>query len=308
MRVLVTGAAGFIGSHLTERLCGLGHGVRALDNFASGRRENLAGMLDSIELVEADLADPKVCRDAVAGVDAVLHHAAISSVPRSIADPAGTHRTNVEATLRLLEACREAGVKRVVYAASSSVYGDGDQLPKHEALPPRPRSPYAVQKHVGELYGALYTELFGLQVVSLRYFNVFGPRQSPDSEYSAVIPRLIGQMLRGERPTIYGDGRTSRDFVYVTDAVEANLAALAAPAAAGRCINVGRGERVSLNELVEMLNGLLGSRLPALHLPERPGDVRHSQADIRLAEELLGLQPKVAFEEGLRRTLAWLKA
>jgi UDP-N-acetylglucosamine/UDP-N-acetyl-alpha-D-glucosaminouronate 4-epimerase len=308
MKVLVTGAAGFIGSHLTQRLVALGHEVRALDNFATGRPENLAEVRKHVEFLEADLADPDVGRGAVRGVEVVFHEAALSSVPRSVAEPERTHRANVEATFHVLEACRVEGVRRVVYASSCSVYGDAEELPKHEAMPVRPRSPYAVHKHVGELYGGLYTELFGLEVVSLRYFNIFGPRQDPHGEYSAVIPKFIAMMLHDQRPTIFGDGKTSRDFTFVENAVDANLLAMDAPQAPGQSLNIGHGARVSLDELVEKLNSILGKDLAPVYLPERPGDVRHSLADIRLASELLGYRPRIGLEEGLARTVEAIRA
>jgi UDP-glucose 4-epimerase len=307
MKVLVTGAAGFIGSHLAERLDALGHEVRGVDDLSTGRRENLAGLGPRFELVEGDLADGAVCARAVQGVEAVLHQAAVPSVLRSIQEPARTHRANVEATVQLFEASRHAGVRRVVYAASSSVYGDSETLPKHEQMPAKPLSPYAVQKHAGELYGRVYSALLGLPVVCLRYFNVFGPRQDPASEYSAVIPRFVSMLLRGERPTVYGDGTSSRDFVYVEDVVHANLLALDAPGAPGHSFNVGTGERVSLDELVSRLNAILGTRLPPLYLPERAGDLRHSLAAIDRARSVLGYEPKVPFDEGLRRTVQSLR-
>ena len=304
IKVLVTGAAGFIGSHLTQRLVTLGYDVRAVDDLSTGSRENLAGFVDRIELFEADLADPEVCRAAVQDVQFVFHEAAIPSVPRSIAEPSATHRANVDATFHLFEASRMAGVRRLIYAASSSVYGDTPELPKREQMPAQPRSPYALQKYFGELYGRLYAELFGLEVVSLRYFNVFGPRQDPNSEYSAVTSKFISMMLRGERPTIFGDGETSRDFTYVDNVVEANMLAMGASPATGQCVNIGCGRAYSLNDLVAILNSILGTDLPPVYLPEREGDVRHSLADIGLAGELLGYRPSVDFAEGLTRTVA----
>jgi UDP-N-acetylglucosamine/UDP-N-acetyl-alpha-D-glucosaminouronate 4-epimerase len=307
VNVLVTGAAGFIGSHLACRLAALGHRVRAMDDLSTGRMENLAPVLDVIELLSGDVANAAACQDAVCGMDAVFHHAAVPSVPRSTADPMRTHRANVDGTLTLLEACRGAGVHRIVYAASSSAYGNPPAGPTSEGTPVNPLSLYALQKLAGEMYGHLYSRLFGVAVVGLRYFNVFGPRQDPQSEYSAVIPRFTAMMLRGERPTVFGDGQSTRDYVYVDNAVDANLLALEAEGVVGRSVNIGSGVGVSLIQLVERLNRILGTDLAPVLLPERPGDVRHSQADIGLARRLLGYVPRVDLDEGLRRTVASLR-
>ena len=303
MKVLVTGAAGFIGSHIAQRLVGLGHHVRAVDDFSTGKRDNLAGFADTVDFQEADMADPDACARAVEGIEVCLHLAGIPSVPRSMAEPLRTHRANVGATFQLFEASVSAGVRRVVYSTSSSVYGNTPDLPKSETMPARPQSLYAVQKHVGELIGRLYAEHYGLEVVTLRYFNIFGPRQDPNGEYSAAIPTFIEMMMLGERPTIFGDGETSRDFTYVDNAVDANVLAMDAGVANGEPINIACGERFSLNEVVEKLNAILGTDLEPLYLPERQGDIRHSVADIHLAEKVLGYRPRIGFEEGLARTV-----
>ena len=307
-KVLVTGAAGFIGSHLAQRMVTLGHAVRAVDDFSTGRRENLAEFADQVDFHDADLADPEACRRAVEGIEVVFHLAGIPSVPRSMSEPLRTHRANVEGTFQLFESSVAAGVRRVVYSASSSVYGNTPDLPKNEQMPARPRSLYAVQKHVGELFGELYAEHYGLEVITLRYFNIFGPRQDPQSEYSAAIPKFIEMMLRGERPTIFGDGETSRDFTYVDNAVDANVLAMDARLANGAPINVACGQRFSLNVLIEKLNGILGTQLEPIYLPERQGDIRHSVADIRLAEQVLGYRPRIGFDEGLARTVTAMRA
>jgi UDP-glucose 4-epimerase len=307
-RALVTGGAGFIGSHLVDALLAAGWQVRVLDDFSSGREGNLAMARDRIELLRADLADPQVAERAVGGVDVVFHQAAIPSVPRSVAEPLRTHRANVDATLALLDAARHAGVRRMVYAASSSAYGDTEVLPKVETMAANPRSPYALQKYAGEVYCRLYHELYGLETVSLRYFNIFGPRQDPNSTYAAVVPRFAVACLRGESPSIHGDGEQSRDFTFVGDAVAANLAAADAPKAAGHVINVAGGQRVTLNRLLETIQRLIGSDVTPIHGPIRAGDVRHSLADLRCARELLGWAPSVPLEEGLRRCIESLRS
>ncbi len=303
---LVTGGAGFIGSHLVEALVARGARVRVVDSLATGHRRNLAH-LRGVEFVEGDLAQFETARQAVDGVEYVLHHAAIPSVPRSVANPLAAHRANVDATLNVLIAARDAGVRRVVYAGSSSVYGDTDVLPKHEDLPPKPRSPYALQKLVGEHYARLFFELYGLETVSLRYFNVFGPRQDPTSPYSGVISLFIHALANGRRPVIYGDGEQTRDFTYVANVVDATLRACEAPAVAGTIINVATGQRVSVNRLLRTLCALWGTIVEPLYAEPRPGDVRHSQADITRARRLLEYEPRVSFEEGLRRTIAWYR-
>jgi nucleoside-diphosphate-sugar epimerase len=303
---LVTGGAGFIGSHLVEALVARGARVRVVDSLVTGHRRNLAH-LSGVEFLAGDLAELDTARRAVEGAEYVLHHAAIPSVPRSVADPLAAHRANVDATLNILVAARDAGVRRVVYAGSSSVYGDTAVLPKHEDLPPQPQSPYALQKLVGEQYARLFFQLYGLETVSLRYFNVFGPRQDPMSPYSGVISRFISALANGRRPTIYGDGEQTRDFTYVANVVDAALRACETPGIAGKVINVATGQRISVNQLLETLCGLWGQSAQPVYAEPRPGDIRHSQADISRARALLGYEPHVSFEEGLRRTLDWYR-
>jgi UDP-glucose 4-epimerase len=303
---LVTGGAGFIGSHLAEALVRRRDRVRVVDNLTTGRRENLAH-LPYVEFLEGDLADPSVAQRAVQGCEFVLHQAAIPSVPRSVKDPVTSHRANVEATFNVLMAARDAKVRRVVFAGSSSVHGDTVELPKHEQMPLRPKSPYALQKLMGEQYCRLFTELYGLETVSTRYFNVFGPRQDPSSPYSGVISLFITALLEGRRPPIWGDGEQTRDFTYVDNVVDGVLRAMVAPGAAGRVINVATGGRVSVNQLFRSLRDIIGGAVEPAYGPPREGDVRDSQADIRLARELLGYEPLVEFEEGLRRTVEWYR-
>ncbi len=303
---LVTGGAGFIGSHLVEHLVRRGAAVRVVDNFVTGSRENLLG-LSNVEVIEGDLADPEIARQAVVGVDYILHQAAIPSVPRSVADPWVSHRANVDATLHLLLAAREAGVRRVIYAASSSAYGDAPTLPKVETMQPVPRSPYALQKLVGEEYSRLFTQLYGLETVSIRYFNVFGPRQDPNSQYSGVIARFITALLQGNSPVVYGDGKQTRDFTYIDNVVMAVLAACTAPRASGEVINVATGDRVSLNQLFQKLCAIINVEIQPIYESSRPGDVRDSLADCTKAKERLGYQPFVNFEDGLRLTVEWYR-
>lgn len=307
-KCLVTGGAGFIGSHIVERLVGKGVRVRVVDNLSTGHIRRLNSLLPTIELLEGDLADDAIAHRAVDGVDYVLHQAAIPSVQRSIRDPIVSNRANVTATLNLLESCRNHGVRRVVYAASSSAYGDTPVLPKREDMPANPLSPYALQKFTAERYAMMYHELFGLQTVSLRYFNVFGPSQDPNSEYSAVIPKFITKLLHAETLTIFGDGEQSRDFTYVDNVVEANLLALEATEASGKVFNIGCGERISLNYLVRLLEKILGVTARIEYQPPRSGDVRDSLADINLAKSALGYSPRVAIEEGLRKTVEWFRS
>jgi UDP-glucose 4-epimerase len=299
---LVTGGAGFIGSHLTDALVQQGRRVRVLDDFSTGRRDNLAHLPPGkIELVAGDLTDPEVLRSAMHGVELVFHQAALPSVPRSVEDPLSTHRVCATGTLQVLAAAREAGVRRVIYAASSSAYGDSDRLPKRESDPTNPLSPYAVAKLAGEHYCASFSRVYGLETVRLRYFNVFGPRQSPDSLYAAVIPRFIQACRAGRSPTIHGDGQQSRDFTFVEDVVQANLLAATAPGMSGQVYNIACGQRTSLLELVAEINRLLGTNVRPEHTAPRAGDVRHSQADIARAQADLGYQPRVEVREGLRR-------
>jgi nucleoside-diphosphate-sugar epimerase len=307
-KFLVTGGAGFIGSHIVKRLVDDGAEVRVVDNFSTGQAERLDALRSSIEFVKGDLAEQATAREIVDGVDLVIHQAAVPSVQRSVADPVATNRANVTATVNLLEACRDAQVRRIVFAASSSAYGDTKVLPKREDMPVNPLSPYALQKLIGEGYCKLYHDLFGLETVCLRYFNVFGPHQDPHSEYSAVIPKFITRLLANQPITIHGDGEQSRDFTFIDNVVEANLLALKAPDAAGKMCNIGCGEHITLNRLVMLLGQHLGVNAKVIHAPPKPGDVRHSLADIERAKAVLHYRPKITVEEGLRRTIAWYKS
>jgi UDP-N-acetylglucosamine/UDP-N-acetyl-alpha-D-glucosaminouronate 4-epimerase len=305
--VLVTGGAGFIGSHLAERLCREGRRVRVLDNLATGRLENLEAVRDELELIDGDIRDPEISVAAVRGCEVVFHEAALPSVPRSVRDPQASHAANATGTVNVLVACRDEGVRRVVFASSSSVYGSNPKLPKEEEMATMPIAPYAVGKLAAEGYCRAFFEVYGLETVSLRYFNVFGPRQDPASEYAAVIPRFITAVLAGERPVVYGDGEQSRDFTYVDNAVDANLLAADATGVAGRTFNIAGGERISLNEVLRELGRITGRETEALHEEPRVGDVRHSQADISRAREALGYDPAVSVREGLARVTAHLE-
>jgi UDP-glucose 4-epimerase len=304
---LITGVAGFIGSHLAHALVECGEQVRGLDNFSTGVIQNLAGLKGRIDLHEIDLRDAKLVAAACEGMDYVLHEGALPSVPRSVKDPRASHESNVDGTFNLLEGARAAGVKRVVYAASSSAYGNQPGFPRKETMTPVPIAPYPAQKVMGEMYMQAYWRVYGLETVSLRYFNIFGPRQVPDSQYSGVMAKFILQMMRGEQPTIFGDGEQGRDFTYVDNAVQANLLALHADRdrVAGKVFNVACGKRHTLNETYRILAKLLQFELPPEHGPERRGDVRDSLADISAAAEAFGYKPHVGFEEGLRRTVEW---
>jgi UDP-N-acetylglucosamine/UDP-N-acetyl-alpha-D-glucosaminouronate 4-epimerase len=304
---LVTGGAGFIGSHLCEELVRRGERVRVVDSLITGRRANLAHV-PGVEFLEGDLADIDVARRAVDGVEYVLHQAAIPSVPRSVSDPITSNRSNVDATLNVLVAARDARVARVVYAGSSSAYGDTPTLPKREDMPTNPLSPYALQKLVGEQYLALFTKLYGLDTVTIRYFNVFGPRQDPSSPYSGVISLFMSALVDGRQPIIYGDGGQTRDFTYVANVVDGVLRASTAPGIAGQVMNVATGGRISLNDLLKSIGALLGVDARPLYREARAGDVRDSQADIGRAERLLGYVPLVDLREGLERTLTWYRA
>lgn len=304
---LVTGGAGFIGSHLAEALVARGHRVRVVDSLVTGHRANLAH-LPSVEFLEGDLADLSVARAAMEGVGIVFHQAAIPSVPRSVKDPITSHRANVDATLNVLVAARDAGVRRLVYAGSSSAYGNTPTLPKVETMPSDPLSPYALQKLMAEDYCRLFTRLYGLETVTTRYFNVFGPRQDPSSPYSGVISLFIRALCEGRRPTIFGNGEQTRDFTFVANVVDGVLRASEAPEASGQVVNVATGGRISLNELFTRLRDLIGANVEPEYGEERAGDVRDSQADITKAARLLGYRPSVTFEAGLERTVAWFMA
>jgi UDP-glucose 4-epimerase len=305
--VLITGGGGFIGAHLVDRLLAQGVSVRVLDNFSTGRRTNLRDTIDHIELIEGDLRDPDTVRRAVRGVEVVFHQGALPSVPRSINDPRTSNAVNVEGTLNVLLAARDAGVRRVVIASSSSVYGDTPTLPKIETMPPQPRSPYAISKLAAEQYTVSFAALYGLETVALRYFNVFGPRQDPTSPYAGVIPRFCTQALRGGPYTLNGDGLQSRDFTYVENAVQANLLAAYAPDVSGQVFNAACGDQIVFTDMIAALNNLVGREIPVEYYPERAGDIRHSLADIDKARRMLGYTPSVTFEEGLARTLAWYR-
>ena len=306
---LVTGVAGFIGSALARAVLAQGDKVRGIDNFSTGKRENLTEILNQIDFQQVDLLDAAAMNDACRGVDFVFHEAAIPSVPKSILDPVGSNRANTDGTLNLLVAARDARVKRVIYAASSSTYGDTPTLPKREDMTPNPISPYAVAKLAGEHYMISFFRCYGLETVCLRYFNIFGPRQDPTSQYSGVLAKFTLQMLKGEQPTIFGDGTQSRDFTYVDNAVNANLLACKAPAAdvAGKVFNCATGKRADLNETFQILKKLTGYKGEVKYEPERSGDIKHSLADLSRTEKCLGYKPHIEFEEGLRLTVEWYK-
>ena len=306
--VLVTGGAGFIGSNLAEELIHRGARVRVIDNFVTGFRENLAEIRGDLDLIEGDINDAVAVGKAIDGVEVIFHEAALPSVPRSVENPAETHRACVDGTFNLLVQAKEKGVRRVVYAASSSAYGDQEALPKIETMAPEPLSPYAVAKLVGEYYCSVFHKVYGLETISLRYFNVFGPRQNPSSQYSGVISRFIDALMKGGRPVIYGDGEQSRDFTYIANVVDANIRAAETTKGLGRTLNVANGERVSLNELLGVLKGITGNEgVEADYQPERKGDVKHSQAGNERAVEWLGYRKLVGLEEGLKRTIDWWK-
>jgi nucleoside-diphosphate-sugar epimerase len=302
-RALVTGGAGFIGSHLVRGLLDRGMEVHVLDSYATGFAKNLEEIKDRIEITEGDVRDIEACRTACRGRDAVFHLAALGSVPRSIDDPLTSNAVNVEGTLNMLVAAKDAGVKRFVFSSSSSVYGDTPVLPKHEELPLNPRSPYAVTKLAGEEYSRVFYRTFGLETVCLRYFNVFGPRQDPNSQYAAAIPKFVAAIREGRAPAIFGDGEQSRDFTYVDNVVEGNYLAATTPGVAGEVFNLACGEQITVNQLVRQIADLMGKETQPQYLPERPGDVKHSKADISLAVEKLRFRPLVYFSEGLARTV-----
>jgi UDP-N-acetylglucosamine/UDP-N-acetyl-alpha-D-glucosaminouronate 4-epimerase len=304
---VVTGGAGFIGSHLAEELIRRGHRTRVADSLVTGKRANL-DHISGVEFVQGDLADVEFAGRAVDGCDYVLHQAALPSVPRSVKDPITSNRANIDATLNVLVASRDAKVKRVVFAGSSSAYGNTLTLPKHEGMPSNPLSPYALQKVVGEQYLQMFTTLYGLETVTIRYFNVFGPRQDPSSQYSGVISVFATALLDNRAPTIYGDGEQTRDFTYVANVVDGVLRACEAPGASGKVINVATGDRISLNRLFEAMRTLIGADVKPAYGPPRAGDVKDSQADITRAKELLGYEPLIRLEEGLRRTIGWYRS
>ena len=308
MRYLVTGGAGFIGSNTVDELVRRGHGVVVLDDLSSGKEDNLAEVRSKITFMKGSITDIEVVQKAMVQADYVIHLAARTSVPRSVKDPVDTNRINVDGTLNVLVAARDNKVKRVVFAASSSAYGDTPTLPKSEDMQPVPISPYGVTKYVGELYAQTFGRCYGLENVCLRYFNIFGPRQDPDSPYSGVLSRFSAAFLDSTPPVVFGDGEQTRDFTYVENAVQANIVACEAPSASGRTFNIGTGHAVSLNRVLEMLQKASGKTLEAKYEPSREGDIRDSLADIRLAKEFLGYEPAVLFEEGLERTYAWYEA
>src|SRR5438093_6738686 len=300
---VVTGGAGFIGSHIVEELLRRGENVKVVDNFSTGKRQNVQVFNSKAEIIEADIADAKNLAELLQGADYVIHQAAIPSVPKSILDPLKSHHANVNGTLNLLLASRDAGVKRLVYASSSSLYGDSPTLPKHEGMMPNPLSPYGAQKLFGEMYCRVFTKAYGLETVSLRYFNVFGPRQDSTSQYSGVLALFIPAILKGHRPTVYGDGLQSRDFTYVQNVVEANLLACTTSGVAGDIFNIACGDRITVNSMLQQINTITGTDIAPIYTDPRRGDIKHSMADITKARERLGYNPLVSFEEGLRRSI-----
>src|SRR3989449_7656034 len=304
---VVTGGGGFIGSHIVEELLRRNQTVRVIDNFSPGKRENVEPFEGTAEIIEADIAEGQNLPRFLEGADYVIHQAAIPSVPKSILDPVKSHHANVNGTLQVLNASREANVKRVVYASSSSLYGDSPTLPKHEGMMPNPLSPYGAQKLFGEMYCQVFTKAYGLETVSLRYFNVFGPRQDATSQYSGVLALFIPAVLQGRQPKIYGDGLQSRDFTYVKNVVEANLLACTVPGVGGQVFNVACGDRITVNSMLQQINKITGKDVAPIHADARAGDIKHSQADITRAKEHLGYDAKVGFEEGLRQTIEWYR-
>lgn len=304
---MVTGGAGFIGSNICKKLISEGCFVRVVDNLLTGKKSNLAGIIDKIEFIQADMGNDRVARSAMKDIEVVLHQGALPSVPRSVDDPAATHKHCVDATFTLLLAARDAGIKRFVYASSSSAYGDTPTLPKVETMPPQPLSPYAVGKLVGEYYCSVFYKVFGLETISLRYFNVFGPHQDPTSQYAAAIPAFVTAILKDKPPTVYGDGLQSRDFTYVDNVVEANLLAARAKQTKGEVLNIACGQAVTVNEVIDIINELLGKDIKPKYDPPRPGDVKHSLADISLAKKLIGFKPKIQFKQGLQKAIDWYR-
>jgi nucleoside-diphosphate-sugar epimerase len=306
-RFLITGGAGFIGSNLCRKLVKDGCFVRVIDNLITGKLSNLAGVMDKIDFVRADMGDPAVARTAMKDIDVVLHQGAVPSVPRSVTDPLTTHKHCVDATFTLLMAARDAGVKRFVYAASSSAYGDTPTLPKTEDMLTNPLSPYAAAKLAGEYYCSVFFKVYGLQTISLRYFNVFGPYQDPTSQYAAAIPAFVTKIIKNEPPTVYGDGEQSRDFTYIDNVVGANLSAARAAKVSGEVVNIACGERITVNEIIRLINKILGKSVQPKYEPSRPGDVKHSLASIELAGKVIGYKPVISFGDGLERAIAWYR-
>lgn len=306
-KYLVTGGAGFIGSHIAGELVQKGHSVRIIDNFSTGKRENISSFLDKVELVEADIREFKACRKAVEGMDFVLHQAALTSVPLSIEEPLLTNEINITGTLNLLLASRAAKIQRLVFASSAAVYGEDPRLPKTENMEALPISPYALSKRVGELYCRLFSRLYGLSTVCLRYFNIFGPRQDRFSQYASVVPNFIGKMLKEKKPTVFGDGEQSRDFLYVSNVVDANILASKAGEGSGEVFNIAGGEKTTVNSLIEELNKVLQKEIKPSYEDPRPGDIKHSYADISKARKMLKYEPKVSFSEGLSETVRWYR-
>lgn len=305
MKYLITGGAGFIGSNLAHEILKRGDEVRIIDNFSTGRMVNIEDILSDIELIDGDIRDYWTVNDAVKDIDYILHQAALPSVPRSIVNPLSSNAVNIDGTLNIFECAKKAGVKRIVMASSSSVYGDTPELPKHEEMPTDPLSPYAVTKLTAEKYAKVFHSLYGLEIVLLRYFNIFGPRQDPNSEYSAVIPKFIAAMDAGKQPTVYGDGEQSRDFTYIDNAVQANLLATTAPAAPANYYNVACGGQFTLNDLLDKLRLILGSDIQAIYADARQGDIKHSFAAIDKAKKDLNFNPTIDFEAGLKKTVDW---
>ena len=306
-KFLVTGGAGFIGSNICRKLISQGCFVRVVDNLLTGKKSNLAGIIDKLEFIEADMGDEDVARSSMKDIDVVLHQGALPSVPKSVEDPAATHKHCVDATFTLLLAARDAGIKRFVLAASSSAYGDTPSLPKVETMPTSPLSPYAVAKLVGEYYCSVFYKVFGLETISLRYFNVFGPYQDPTSQYAAAIPAFVTSILKDTPPTIYGDGEQSRDFTYIDNVVEANLLAARAEHTAGEVINVACGQAVTVNEIIALINDTVGKNVKPVYTDPRAGDVKHSLADITLAQKIIGYKTVIPFEQGLKMAIDWYK-
>ena len=307
-RFLVTGGAGFIGSNICRKLVSQGCFVRVVDNLLTGKKSNLTDIIDKIEFIEADMGDEKIARSAVKDIDFCLHQGALPSVPRSVDDPAATHRHCLDATFTLLLAARDAGIKRFVYASSSAAYGDTPTLPKLETMQPQPLSPYAAAKLAGEYYCSVFYNVFGLETISLRYFNVFGPHQDPTSQYAAAVPAFVTAILKDKPPTVFGDGEQSRDFTYVDNVVEANLLAARAEHTAGEVINIACGKAVTVNEIIEVINGLLDKSIKPIYTDPRPGDVKHSLAGISLAEKIIAYKPTVQFKDGLQKAIDWYRS